>query len=110
VAGGGDGPLPDGWGLQAGMPRPWRVKALRSDGQVVPSSVAASTLPSRSAKAKACSASAGSVRNRLDCQPRGWRSSPHPYSAPHSALGGYCRRSTVELYVTTARMRLRPAA
>ena len=26
-------------GLRAGMPRPWRVKALRSDGQVVPSSV-----------------------------------------------------------------------
>jgi hypothetical protein len=25
-------------GLRAGMPRPWRVKALRSDGQVVPSS------------------------------------------------------------------------
>jgi hypothetical protein len=24
--------------LRAGMPRPWRVKALRSDGQVVPSS------------------------------------------------------------------------
>jgi hypothetical protein len=25
--------------LRAGMPSPWRVKALRSDGQVVPSSV-----------------------------------------------------------------------
>ena len=23
-------------GLRAGMPRPWRVKALRSDGQVIP--------------------------------------------------------------------------
>jgi hypothetical protein len=28
-------------GLWAGMPSPWRVKALRSDGQLVPSSVAA---------------------------------------------------------------------
>jgi hypothetical protein len=51
-----------GWrttsGLRAGMPRPWRVKALRNDGQVVPSSVAAALmLPSRSAKAKARSAS-----------------------------------------------------
>ena len=37
-------------GLEAGMPRPWRVKALGSDGQVVPSSVAAAlTLPSCSA-------------------------------------------------------------
>ena len=41
-------------GLRAGMPRPWRVKALRSDGQVVPSSVAAAlTLPSCSARVKA---------------------------------------------------------
>jgi hypothetical protein len=39
-------------GLRVGMPRPWRVKALRSDGQVVPSSTAAAlTLPSRSASA-----------------------------------------------------------
>jgi hypothetical protein len=39
-------------GLRAGMPRPWRVKALRSDGQVVPSWLAAAlTLPSCSARA-----------------------------------------------------------
>jgi hypothetical protein len=51
------------------------VKALRSDGQVVPSSAAAAlTLPSRSAKAKARSASPQSTRKRLGCQPRwlGW--------------------------------------
>ena len=37
-------------GLGVGRPRPWRVKALRSDGQVVPSWVAAAlTLPSCSA-------------------------------------------------------------
>jgi hypothetical protein len=52
------------------MPRPWRVKALRSDGQVVPSSAAAAlTLPSCSARWKARSASARSVRKRLGCQP-----------------------------------------
>ena len=57
-------------GLRAGMPRPWRAKALRSDGQVVPSSAAAAlTLPSCSARAKARSASARSVRKRLGCQP-----------------------------------------
>jgi hypothetical protein len=56
-------------GLRAGMPRPWRVKALRSDGQVVPNSAAAAlTLPSRSARAKARSAAARSVRKRLGCQ------------------------------------------
>jgi hypothetical protein len=60
------------WGLRAGIPRPWRVKVLRSDGHVAPSSAAAAlTLPSRSANAKARSASAQSVRNRLGCQPRG---------------------------------------
>ena len=54
-----------------GMPRPWRPKALRSDGQVVPSWVAAAlTLPSCSASWKARSASARSVRKRLGCQPR----------------------------------------
>jgi hypothetical protein len=31
-------------GLRAGIPRPWRVKALRSDGQVVPSSAAAALI------------------------------------------------------------------
>jgi hypothetical protein len=40
-------------GLRAGMPSPWRVNALRSDGQVVPSSAAAAfTEPSRSARAR----------------------------------------------------------
>jgi hypothetical protein len=54
------------------MPRPWRVKALRSDGQVVPSWVAAAlTLPNRSASAKARSASARTVRKRLGYQPSG---------------------------------------
>jgi hypothetical protein len=59
---------------RAGMPSPWRVKALRSDGQVVPNSAAAAlTLPSRSASAKARSASARSARKRLGCQPsRRW--------------------------------------
>jgi hypothetical protein len=70
LADGGDGPLADGFGVGGGMPRPWRVKALRSDGQVVPSWLAtALMLPSRSARAKARSASARSVRNRLGCQP-----------------------------------------
>jgi hypothetical protein len=61
-------------GLRAGMPRLWRPKVLRSDGQVVPSSAAAAlTLPSRSASWKARSASARSVRKRLGCQPtRRW--------------------------------------
>jgi hypothetical protein len=56
------------------MPRPWRVKALRSDGQVVPSSWAAAlTVPNCSASWKARSASARSARNRLGCQPtRRW--------------------------------------
>jgi hypothetical protein len=57
-------------GLRAAMPSSWRVKALRSDGQVVPSSAAAAlTLPSRSARAKARSASARSARKRLGSQP-----------------------------------------
>jgi hypothetical protein len=57
-------------GLRAGMPRPWRAKALRSDGQVVPNSAAAAlTLPSRSASWKARSASAGRQRT-------GWAASP----------------------------------
>jgi hypothetical protein len=79
-------------GLRAGMPRPWRVKALRSDSQVVPRWVAALTLPSRSANAKARSASPRSARNRLGCQPSGWRSCPRPSSAPHWAMSG-CGRS-----------------
>jgi hypothetical protein len=66
-------------GLRAGVPRPWRWKALRSDGQVIPSSWAAAfMLPSRLASAKARSASARLARNRLGCQPSGWRSCPRP--------------------------------
>jgi hypothetical protein len=54
------------------MPSPWRVKALRSDGQVVPSSAAAAfTEPSCSASWKARSASPRSVRKRLGGQPLG---------------------------------------
>jgi hypothetical protein len=63
-------------GLRAGMPRPWRVKALRSDSQIVPRWVAALTLPSRSANAKARSASPRSARNRLGCQPSAGRPLP----------------------------------
>jgi hypothetical protein len=70
LAGGGDGPLADRFRVGGGRPRPWRPKALRSDGQLVPSSWAAAlTLPSRSARAKAPSASARSARNRQGCQP-----------------------------------------
>jgi hypothetical protein len=61
-------------GLRAGMPRPCRWKALRSDGQVVASCWAAAlTLPSCSASWKARSASPRSARKRLGCQPRGRR-------------------------------------
>ena len=57
-------------GLGVSMPSPWRVKALRSDGQVVPSSLAAAlTLPSCSASWTVRSAWARSVRKRLGCQP-----------------------------------------
>jgi hypothetical protein len=82
-------------GLRAGMPRPWRAKALRSDGQVVPNSAAAAlTLPSRSASWKARSASAG--RQRM-----GWAASPGVaivlVGVPElrDALVG-CRRAGVE--------------
>jgi hypothetical protein len=52
LVGGGDGPLADGFGVAGRHARPWRVKALRSDGQVVPSWWAAAlTPPSRSANA-----------------------------------------------------------
>jgi hypothetical protein len=67
-------------GSRVGMPRPLRAKALRSDGHVVPSwAAAALTLPSRSARAKARSASARSERKRLGCQPGG---------PPHFLEGG----------------------
>jgi hypothetical protein len=63
---GGDAPA----GVRVAMPRRWRVKALRSDGQVVPSSAAAALTPlTRSARAKSRSASARSARKRLGCQP-----------------------------------------
>jgi hypothetical protein len=62
---GGDAPA----GVRVAMPRRWRV-ALRSDGQVVPSSAAAALTPlTRSARAKSRSASARSARKRLGCQP-----------------------------------------
>jgi hypothetical protein len=110
LAGRGDGALPDRFGLRWGMPRPWRVNALRSDDRVVPSSAAAAlTLPSCSASWKARSASARSTRNRLGCQPSGWRSCPRPDSAPHSTLSGCCRGRHRAVRPTT-RMRLRPAA
>jgi hypothetical protein len=57
-------------GLRAGMPRPWRAKALRSDGQVVPSSAAtALTLPS-------CSPTQRRARPWRGWQGRGWAASP----------------------------------
>jgi hypothetical protein len=69
LAGRVDRPLLDRLGVAGCMPSPWRVKALRSDGQVVPSSVAvALMLPSRSASAKARLVSAPSARKRLGCQ------------------------------------------
>jgi hypothetical protein len=72
----------------------WRVNALRSDGQVVPSWLAAAlTLPSRSASAKAGSASARSARNRLGCQPGG---------PPHFLEGGRPLDVTVLLPSTFA--------
>jgi len=92
-------------GLRAGMPRPGRVKVLRSDGQVVPSWLAAALmLPSCSASWKARSASARSVRNWLGCQPtRGLSSpSPSPARSPRRRTDGSRRgqrdaRSPVEL-------------
>jgi hypothetical protein len=73
-------------GLRAGMPRLWRVKALRSDGQVVLNVAAAAlTLPSRSARAKARSASAG--RPGI-----GWAASP-PAAPAWAAPSGRRRPS-----------------
>jgi hypothetical protein len=55
------------------------VKALRSDGQVVPSSASAALmLPNSSASWKARSASARSVRKRLGYQPSRLLSMPRP--------------------------------
>jgi hypothetical protein len=109
AAGGVDRALADGLGFRAGMPSPRRAKALRSDGQVVPSSASAAlTLPSHSASWKARSASARSARKRLGCQPSGWRSSP----LLRFALGSerVLSESDVQQYAATARMWLRPAA
>jgi hypothetical protein len=50
-------PLAAASALRAGMPRPLRMSALRSDGRMVPALVAAAlTVPSRSASWKARSA------------------------------------------------------
>ena len=58
-------------GFRAGVPRPQRVKVLRSDRQLFPSAAGGRIeAAERSARAKACSASARSVRKRLGCQPR----------------------------------------
>ena len=90
------------------MPRPWRVKALRSDGQVVPSSFAAAlTLPRCSASWKARSASVRSARKRLGCQPTA--TPPAPAGPPsgslgspgRSALAAYRRRRSEELVAWT---------
>jgi hypothetical protein len=97
-------------GLPVGMPSSWRVKALRSDGQVVPSSVAAAlTLPSCLASWKARSASARSVRNRLGCQPSGRRSCPCPTPLRTRQRAGAVG-ADIEQSAATAPMRLRPAA
>ena len=59
LAGGLNRALPDHLGVAGGHTQAVAANALRSDGQVVPSSAAAAfTLPSRSARAKARSASA----------------------------------------------------
>ena len=69
-------------GLPADIPRPCRWKALRRDGQVVPSwAAAALTLPSRSASAKARSAS-----KRLGCQPCPAASARHHRWLPRAVL------------------------
>jgi hypothetical protein len=76
-------------GFRAGVPRPQRVKVLRSDRQLFPSAARGRIeAAERSARAKACSASARSVRNRLGCQPRwlGWdggRPGGSPGASPH---------------------------
>jgi hypothetical protein len=87
-------PCRTAWGLRVGMPSPWRVKALRSDGHVVSSSFAAAlTLPSLSANARR-------ARPRRGRPGSGWAASPvvtivpAPYSAPHSAMSECCRRRT----------------
>jgi hypothetical protein len=85
-------------GLGVGMPRPWRPKALRSDGQVVPSSLAAAfTLPNRSASWKARSASARSERERLGCQPSGG-----DRARTLSAMSGVLSEAVVEQGAATA--------
>jgi hypothetical protein len=56
LASGVDRALADGLGVAGRHAEPVAGEALRSDGQVVPSSAAALMLPSRSARAKARSA------------------------------------------------------
>jgi hypothetical protein len=70
------------------------VKALRSDGRVVPNSAAAAfTLLSRSATAKARSASARSVRI-------GWAASPEDVERGSACAGdSRCRAGTIDLYL-----------
>jgi hypothetical protein len=86
------------------MPSPCRWKALRSDGQVVPSSAAAAFIePSRSASRKARSASARSARNRLGCQPSGWRSCPVRLLRSALSYERVLSEADVEQYAATAR-------
>jgi hypothetical protein len=111
LAGRLDRALADGLGVACRHPSPWRMKALRSDGQVVPSSAAAAfTEPRLSASWKARSASPRSARKRLGCQPSGWRSCRRPYSAPHPGYERVLSEADVEQYAAIAWIRLRPAA
>jgi hypothetical protein len=92
------------------MPRPWRVKALRSDGQVVPSSAAAAlALPTCSASAKARSASARSAKKRVGWQPSGWRSSLRPRLRSALSYERVLSEADVEQDAARAWMRLRSA-
>jgi hypothetical protein len=89
LAGRGDGALPDGLGLRAGMPSPRRVKALRSDSQAVPSSAAAAlTLPSRSRVGRRVGLDPV-VEEAAGRPAQWWRSYLRASSAPH---GGMTRR------------------
>jgi hypothetical protein len=92
------------------MPRPWRVKALRSDGQVVLSSAAAALTPAQLLGQGVGAFGLGPVGEEAAGLPaQGWRSCPRPYS---SALiyEWVLSEADVEQYAATARMRLRLAA
>jgi hypothetical protein len=81
-----DRALSDRLGVRAGIPRPCRWKALRSDGHLAPSSAAAAfTEPRRSASAKVRSASARSVRKRPAASPAGDLLRIHRPPAPSRA-------------------------